>query len=285
MAISESAPETDLGTILQESPLHKAWINRIAEGRDIRVIISADNSATGVGKTTLAVFLALLWDIHGWGAEKATLDPREFSVLYDEVAPGSVLLLDEAEQAVDRRRSMSKDTLAIGHDFATKRYRQIPGILTLPSKDMMDARIADKLCDFWILVQDTGEAQVFKFDENPFTGKVYYKKVERLEWPALDDNTVFRDVEEKKHKRMTGQTQSRYVHRDEVEELKENYWNKATAQKTYEFVNATYDAAQDPDSNVNLSQTELGSIVGLSQGAVSKMWNSDSFTDYYKSHA
>jgi len=274
----------DIPDSLRTSHLHKKFIERFGEGRDMRVIISADNSATGVGKTTLAVFLALLWDVWGWTPTKGTLDPREFSVFYDEVRPGSVMLLDEAEQAIDRRRSMAEETLAIGHDFATKRYRQVFGILTLPSKDMIDARIADKLCDYWILVEETGTASVFKFDENAFTGKVYYKKVETIEWPKLDNNSIYRAIEQKKHDRMTGKTQSRFVRRDEMEEALDNYWTKATAKRNYELINSMYDASKDADSPVDLTQTQIGEIVGMSQSNVSKIVNTDEFEEFYKSY-
>jgi hypothetical protein len=275
----------DIPESLRSSALHQAYIERFADGRDMRVIISADNSATGVGKTTLAVFLALLWDVWGWTAEKGTLDPREFSVYYDEVRPGSVMLLDEAEQAIDRRRSMTQETLAIGHDFATKRYRQIFGILTLPSKDMIDARIADKLCDYWILVEETGRASVFRFEENAFTGKVYYKKVETIEWPPLDGNPIYEQIEQKKHDRMTGKTQSRFVRRDEFEEALDNYWSKATAKRNYELINSMYEATQSDDSPVDLTQSQIGEIVGMSQSNVSKIVNTDEFEEFYKSHS
>jgi len=276
----------DIPESIRNSNLHRAYMERFADGRDLRVIISADNSATGVGKTTLAVYLALLWDIWGWDPIKATLDPREFSVFYDEARPGSVMLLDDAEQAIDRRRSMTDETLAIGHDFATKRYRQIFGLLTLPSKEMIDARIADKLCDYWILVEQPGEGSVFRFDENAFTGKVYYKKVETIQWPPLDDNAAYRTVEQKKHDRMTGKTQSRFVRRSEFEEAKKNFWQKATAKTRYEIITSAWEAAQDGDSPVDLTQSQIGELVGgMSQSNVSKIVNSDGFEDFYKSYA
>jgi len=274
----------DIPESLRTSHIHQSYISRFANGRDMRVIISADNSATGVGKTTLAVVLAILWDIWGWEAAKGTLDPREFSVYYDHVRPGSVMLLDDAEQAIDRRRSMTEETLAIGHDFATKRYRQVFGLLTLPSKEMIDARIADKLCDYWILVEETGQASVFKFEENAFTGKVYYKKVETIEWPPMDGVPVYDTIEQKKQERMEGKTQSRFVRRSEMEDALDNYWSKATAKRNYELINAMYDASEDDDSDVSLTQDQIGGIVGMSQSNVSKITNTDEFEEFYKSY-
>lgn len=68
---------------------------------------------------------------------------------------------------------MSKEIVAVGHDFATKRYRQIFGLLTVPSRNMIVARIAEKLCDFWIRVESRGHATVYRFSEHPITGKVW----------------------------------------------------------------------------------------------------------------
>lgn len=283
VTVQTGEPEVDVPPALRSSELHREFIQRFGQGRDMRVIVSADNASTGVGKTTLAVFLAKLWDVWGWSPEKATLDPREFSVFYDQVRPGSVMLLDEAEQALDRRRSMSEEVLNVSHDFATKRYRQIFGILTLPSKDLIDARIADKLCDYWVLVEEPGKASVFEFDENQFTNQVYYKKRETLEWPPLDDDPDFQAVEQKKIDRMTGKTQSRYVHRDEVEELKENFWRKATAERTYEVVRAAHEASQDDSTDVSLTQSDIGRIAGLSQPRVSEIVNADDFGEVYSS--
>jgi len=270
---------------IRKSAIIREWMKRVAAGRDLRIIISADNAATGVGKTTLAVVLCILMDIWGFREEKATLDPREFSVLYDQFTSLSAMLLDEAEQAADARRSMSKENLALGHDFMTKRYRQIMATMTLPSKDMMDARIADKLCDFWILVEDPGRAKVYKLDGNEFTGKVYYHHVETIAWPVLDDHPIMAAVAEKKHKRVTGQTASRFVTREEMDKKADNYWKKAEAKATFDFIRTAYQVHQDPEVKAEMNQSVLGDVVGMSQSNVSKIVNADRFEDFYTSFA
>jgi hypothetical protein len=268
---------------LVDSYIQQWFMKRFADGRDGRIIIDAENSGTGLGKTTAACSLCLMYDLWGWTADKASLDPREYTVRYDQWRPGSWTMLDEAEQAVDRRRSMSKETLAVGHDFATKRYRQVFGTMTLPSKSMMDARIADKLCDLWIHVEERGKASVYKFDQNAFTGKVYYKKVEEFHWSPLDDHPEFQALEQKKVERITGETQSRFVTREEFEDAKKNFWNKASAKKSYDLINAMYRAAQDEDSPVSLRQSDIGEIAGMSQSNISKIVNTDAFEEFYSS--
>lgn len=272
-------------TSLEDSILHATYLERLADGRDLRAIISGNNSGTGIGKTTLARAINGLWDIWGWTADKNYLDPRAFSVEYDQLLQGSAANLDEAEQAADRRRSMASDVIAVGHAFATKRYKQIFATLTLPSKDMIDARIADKLCDFWILVEERGDAKVYFFDENPFTGKVYYKLVERIEWEPMDSDREFRRMERQKEAWNDAKTDSQYVLREELENLKNNYWRKATAKRTYELINAVYDASEDDDSPVYVTQAELGRAAGMSQSNVSKIVNADGFEDFYRSFA
>jgi len=91
-------------TNFHESHFFAEYLNRLVSGRDMHIIVTA-GSETGVGKTTLAVSLALLMDQRGWNAEKAAVAlPDKYSALYDQVEPGSVLLLDEVEKAADARR-------------------------------------------------------------------------------------------------------------------------------------------------------------------------------------
>lgn len=268
---------------LEDSELHNEYLRRLKQGRDIRVIVSAENAATGVGKTTAAFVLAQLWDVYRWDAEKATLDPREYVHQYHDVPPGSILLLDEAEKGLERRRSMSKDVLEVGHAFATLRYRQVGGVLTLPSRSMMDKRIAEKLTDYWVVCkeQPIGEAEVYKFGYNEVLDAAYKEHVETFRWPSMDSNPAFQALDEKKVERMEGDTKSQYVHRDELQDLKENYWNKATQQKTFELVRTFYDLYGGRSGE--LSQSDIGDAVGVDQSQISRMVNAESFDDFYSS--
>lgn len=252
---------------LSESKLFEEYLNRLVAGRDMHVLITAA-SETGVGKTTLAFAIAVLWDLHGWTVEKATLDPREYSAKYDEVDPGSVLILDEAEQALDARRSMSSENVDVGHDFATKRYRQVFGILTLPSKGWLDNRIGDDVIDYWIQCQETdrgkpkGEAKVYRQRSEEHYETSYTKKTETLSWPVLDWHSEFRKLEDLKRQRMEGKVESKYVPRSEVEDIKQNYWDKATEEKENELIESMYE--------FGLNQSDIGDIVGVHQTTISR---------------
>lgn len=271
---------------LSDSKIHSEYINRLVSGRDMHVVITAA-SETGVGKTTLAFALAMLWDQTGWTADKATLDPREYSVLYDDIPPGSVLILDEAEQAADKRRGMSRENVELGHAFATKRYRQIFGILTAPTRSWIDNRIGSDSADYWIQCQETdqgrpkGEAKVYRLKTNEHYESDYSTRTETISWPILDWHPEFKRLEQKKIDRMQRAGAAAYIHRDEVERIKENYWNKASKKTRYGLIKGMY--------QWGLEQKQIAEILsisphveGVSQPRISQLVNSDSFEDAYK---
>lgn len=301
---------------LTESRYWKTYITRLQAGRDMHTAITAA-SETGVGKTLLGFVLAMLGDVNGWTVDKATLDPAEYAYLYDErdpcathanrderlplaqfeqcrrnggcqyaQKPGSWLIGDEWEQAVDARRSTSKENVEASHQVATKRYRQIMAVYTLPSKDWMDSRFGEDAIDFWIQVEETehgeakGEAKVYRVKKNEHKGGSYTEFWETITWPNWSDHPEFRKLNQLKKKRMEGNIQRTYIHRDEFDEAKKNFWNKATKKTRYHIVKAL---VQD-----GMSQTRVADVLqkaehveGLSQQRVSQLVNTESFEEAY----
>jgi hypothetical protein len=263
---------------LESSKLFHEFASRLVCGRDMHVIITA-SAETGVGKTTLAFVIALLWDMHGWTVNKATLDPREYDILYDKIRPGSVLMLDEVEQAADSRRGSSRENVNLSQAFATKRYRQVFGVMTAPSKSWVDNRIGSDSADYWIKAEETpdgrpkGEATVYRLKNNEHYEESYSERKETISWPVMDHHPEFRKLEEKKVSRMEGSTQSKYVHRNEVEEIKENFWNKAWKKARYELIcNLADDGVQ---------QQVIANAADLSPARISQLVNTDSFEEAY----
>lgn len=271
---------------ITDSKLFSEYIHRLVSGRDMHVIITAA-SETGVGKTTLAVVLALLWDQHGWTADKAAVaDARKYDKMYDEVPPGSVLLLDEAEKAVDARRGTSKDNVELSQSFAAKRFKQVFGIMTAPSKSWVDKRMGSDAADYWIQALETdkgqpkGEARVYRLRESEHYGSEYHPKSEIISWPRLDNHQAFRDLDRRKREKLEGNIQSSYVHRDKVEDLKENYWNKATKMARYHIVKAMAEHGMTQTKIADIL-TAAENVEGLSQQRVSQFVNSEKFEDVY----
>lgn len=299
---------------LRNSKFWHEYLTRLENGRDMHTAVTAA-SETGVGKTTLAYTLCTLGDMFGWNVGKATLDPAEYAHLYDakdycaehdswdeevplsifercpdcvyQLPPGSWLLGDEWEQAVDARRSNTKENVEASHQVATKRYRQIFSVYTLPSKSWMDSRFSDDAIDYWIQAQEgksgeaKGEAQVYRVKNNEHRGQSYTKFVETIDWPILDSHTEFAKLEHMKKERMEGEIKRTYIHRDEFEEAKKNFWNKATKKSRYFIVKAMVEHG--------ISQTETADILqkaehveGLTQQRVSQLVNSEEFEEAYK---
>jgi len=146
-----------------DDPLWQLAKTRMAKGRDLKIVWTARDSATGVGKTTGAGWLGLSWNPvfarEFWRAEtNATLDVNEYFELYRSLPPGSVLVLDEAE-SLDARRSMKQENVDFSHDWMMLRKRQIISVLTLPSPSALDSRL-EELADVWINSTKRGAAEV-----------------------------------------------------------------------------------------------------------------------------
>ena len=275
-----------------ESKLFHEFLARLTSNRDMHVIITAA-AETGVGKTTLAFALAMLWDMSWWDSEKATFSPREYEVMYDEVAPGSVLLLDEVQRAADSRRATSSDNVELSQAFAEKRYRQVFGMMTAPSKGWVDDRIGGDSADYWIQAQETpegrpkGEAKVYRLRNNEHYESNYKERVETISWPILDWHPEFQKLDRMKVERDQKQTENKYVHRSEVEDLKANYWNKCSKKSRYHLVRAMSDCGMTQNEIAEvLSAAERdsdGDIASLSQPRISDLANADRFSEVYSS--
>ena len=299
---------------LTESEFWKTYVTRLQAGRDMHVAITAA-SETGVGKTLLAFVLAVLGDVNGWHVGKATLDPAEYAYMYDErdscaehadrderlslsgfercpdcsyaTPPGSWLIGDEWEQAVDARRSTSKENVEASHKVATMRYRQIMAVYTLPSKSWMDSRFGEDAIDFWIQVHETdygepkGEADVYRVQINEHQKAAYTDHVETISWPNWSSHPEFSQLNRLKKERMEGSIQRTYIHRDEFEDAKENFWNKATKKTRYHMVKALVKWGMTQSDVAEVTQT-AEHVEGLSQQRISELINTESFEDAYK---
>jgi len=188
----------------ESMPLHEFRQRRLKKNRDLKVIITSRNSTTGTGKTTLAVWLALNWDQHGWNAEqKGTLSVKEYLDTYPDLKPGSVLVMDEAEQ-LDARRSMSQENVDFAEKWMMMRVRNVTSILTLPTASALDKRLKE-LADVRINVHRRGRARAYKItidDHN--TSEVREWRWHDIEWPDIAEHPEMRALDQQKEDKIEG---------------------------------------------------------------------------------
>lgn len=259
----------------RDSKFFAELLNRLVTGRDMNIIVTAA-SETGVGKTTLAVALAMMIDQHGWDASKASVaDPADYDRRYDQCPPGSCLILDEAEKAMDARRGMASENVSLSQTFATKRYRQVFSIMTCPSKSWVDDRLGSDAADYWIQALQTdlgrikGEAKVYRLLSNEHYEVDYSKRTEYLHWPNLDGNEEFEKLDQRKRDLLESDDDGpNYVAADEVDELKEKAMESATKRQRRQIM-------QRLDDRPELTQEAIGDVFDISSSRVSQIVNED----------
>lgn len=185
--------------------LHQEFIDRMEAGRDLKIIITATDAQTGVGKSTLAFALAASWHPiytgEHWSADdNATYDVSEFLKTYTDVPAGSVLLMEEAEQ-LDARRSMAGENVDFSHYWMAMRVRQVCSILTLPSTTALDKRLWE-LANVWINVKRRGQADVHEVQINDYQQDLWNEPVDTIEWPDVSDQTEMKKLDRLKQEKI-----------------------------------------------------------------------------------
>lgn len=260
---------------IKQSRFFTEIFTRLTIGRDANIVITA-SSETGVGKSTLAVTLALLIDQHGWTNEKAAIgSAEEYDRLYDTVDPGSVVILDEAEEAVDSRRGMTSESVSLAQSFAAKRYKQVFSILTAPTKSWIDKRLGSDSADFWIQAEETdlgrikGEGPVYRLKTNEHYERDFTKKTETIVWPDISDHPEFAKMDERKTQRYDNSgDEAQYFDAEEVEKIRQQTREEAKSEYRQEIARRLNDTE-------GLTQAEIGEIFGISHSRVSQIVNSD----------
>ncbi len=238
-----------------DGPLHKFRQKRQAQDRDTKIIITSRNSTTGTGKTTLGCWLALNWDYHGFSIDKATLNPQTYIDRYLDTKPGSVLLLDEAEQ-LDARRSMAQENIDFAERWMQLRYRMVDTILVLPTASALDVRL-EELADIWINVERPGYAKVHKTTVHDQKKNVNQIPMQYLTWPDISDHDVKQGLDEKKVKKV---------------EEKNEVAKQADGRKPEEIQKDTRnDLIKSLYENTELSQRDIAEVVDVGKSRVAEI--------------
>jgi hypothetical protein len=194
---------------------------RRAENRDLKGLVTARDSETGTGKTTLAETLCIDWDNveGGWNAEnRATLDSNEYTNAYLDLPQGAFLLGDEMEQMADNRRSSSTNNVTVTQFWSVMRAWQVSTICTLPSTSMLDKRLKE-LADFRINVIERGIGVVYLSKVDDHSGEVWEKRLHRIRWGDLAGNPEHERLKKKKRNHMENFAERSYLIDDEDDEL------------------------------------------------------------------
>jgi len=256
-------------TDLLDGPLWHLAAERKGANRDLKIVICA-NAETGVGKTSLAVYLAYALDTTPGGfsvAEQATLDTAEYRNAYDELAKGSALILDEAEQ-LDARRAMSDENVDTAFAWQTQRIREITTILTLPTWGDLEKRMRE-MTDIRIEILRRGMALVHIRDRDRYEqADVFWRPVQVLEWPNMDGVRAYERLAEMKEEFLEGvdgrelldaeEAQERI--KDETEDLRQE--NKKMKAKALYF---------DPEKD--MTQADVAEELGVSRRRVGQLVN------------
>lgn len=209
----QTSPEEDGGAGLtyytrpEDSTFGRLARHRLATQRDLKINISAISAQTGTGKSTVALALAEWIDPEFDADQHAFIDLLSWMEQYFEERPGGALIMDEIEQAMDRRRPMSGEIVDASHMLAMARFKQKVSIWTLPTLSMLDRR-AINLSDVWIVVQKRGLAFPYylytkdNLNHNPYVYHVRFRdeygNKERIRWRNLDHKPGMQTMAEMK---------------------------------------------------------------------------------------
>ena len=255
-------------TLPESCPLGKLHRKRVAQNRDLTVLIADWNLERGSGKTTLALQLAAACDRtdEGLTPSKATLSAQELTEAYTREPAGSGLILDEGQADASNRRAMSGVNEALRKIVGMGRVEQKYLFLTAPGVHQVDKDIRN-MCDIWIFVREVGEAQMFRVRYNPFGDHELTDDWGTLGWSGelpgrLEDTYNQLTAEKRRRLRGEGEDGAGYVKADEAAETAEQAAEAAERQKRDELLSRIYENSE------GMTQQELADAVGLSRSRV-----------------
>jgi hypothetical protein len=239
-----------------------------------RIIVDAENAATGAGKTGLAVgFAHAISKAFGYDLtrEDLTLSGQEYLGRWrehpDKEQP-SVLVLDELSGAGagDNRRSMSSQNVNLGRSWQLMRKKRIVTITTIPHWSDADKKMR-RFADYrlWCKEQPIGYFVPYKVGATFDDGGVRTRSMGdgRIKFPNLDahGDQLYRYLGKKKDELM----ESEYFDADALlDENAEENMDPDEARREEKLK-----VAQRMRDN-GMSTTEIGEHLGMSQSWVSQ---------------
>jgi hypothetical protein len=222
-------------------PFFREIAKRKQEGRDAKVIVTAKDGQTGVGKTNCCDFLGYVTDTSnaGFGESKTTIDPFEFLEFYSHLPPGSATIMEEGEQ-FDARRSNSNKNVDAAEKWQMARVREIVAFINLPSPEEIDSRF-ERLADYWINVERRGQARVYKKRIHPTKRVLYYETLQTFEWPNMDRSDSFRYMDRLKNDRLDDEDHdSNWIRQSKVDKQIEQAEKETRERERNKWIAAIY---------------------------------------------
>lgn len=189
-----------------ESTLYDFIEHRLDIGRDAKIIITAGNSETGVGKTTFAIIMAMVHDRNGFTAEKEFQSGIRYMEYYADTEPGDVLLIDDFMSNADSRRGTSRSNVRLSQFWQHLRHKNVVTIVTLPSISMLDRRFKE-LADIRINIKHRGLAIPYRIVIHDIEQYIREKnwldengEREIFEFEPIDDFEIYQKIEKKKER-------------------------------------------------------------------------------------
>lgn len=258
----------------QYTALGRIILFRLIHDRDIKVIITSSGSTTGTGKTTLAIHLCrwirqvaneLFNAERNWKADTGSfVDLNEYFQAYQDASKGDPLLMDEIEYAADRRRAMSSENVKLSQAWAILRYKNVPTISTLPTVSMLEGRLLE-LGDIWINVIHPGRANTYYLTVDDFDGSIIRKRLrmkgyrETIEWSDLQNDEDYNYLKgEKGDIGIPGLTDTEQISQEDMNEMEREVKRQVICNLL-------------TNEDVDMTQAEIGDVVGYSQQNVYKI--------------
>jgi len=249
-------------------PFSRLYRKRVANNQDLAIIVSDHQNRRGTGKTVFSLKLASLMDRtdEGMTTEKVAISPGELTEAYMELPKGSALVLDEAEAGLSKYEAASAVNRAMRELVSMGRIREKYLVLNLPASSELD-RDLKALCDFWFMVQNKGRALGHFLRWNPYSEEPRTPKTETWEWSDIPEDIELRSVydyltdQKLAHLRGEKDGSSQRIPAQEVGEMVEKAKDEASTTTRNQLLRDFY-------SNLDVTQEDLGNVVGLSRSRV-----------------
>lgn len=267
-------PEQQPPELPEGCPLSKLYKKRVAQNRDLTILVSDWNLERGTGKTTLALKLAAAMDRtdDGITTEKTTLSAQQLEHAYTDLPKQSGLVLDEGQAAVSNRRAMSGINEAMRKIVGMGRVEEKYLIMSSPGVHQVDKDIRN-MCDIWLFCTSLGSAEMYRVKYDPFSNNELTDHWGTLNWGGELPGSlqhVYDDLTVQKKKALRGDDDSDdgFVPAGEVREKLDSAREEAKQQKRNEILQKFYENKED------MTQQDLADGVGLARSTIANILSS-----------